>query len=81
MIAPFTQLQTPQMLQALTAHNPVSAVLLTLSLAIFFVMLGVAITTSRLTKQTLSPTKTFKQDAVVLFPTNPTDVVKEALRG
>lgn len=81
MISPFTSLQTPQLLHALTTNNPVSMVLLGLSLAVFFVMLGVAITTSRFTHKLGGSTKLVHQDAVVRFPTNSSDIVKEARRG
>lgn len=75
MIPPFTTSNTSAVLHTLTTHNPLTLVLAGLSIATFFVMLGVAITTSRFAAGKLgSPAK------VVSFPISPAETQK-ANRG
>lgn len=70
MIPPFTSLNTA-VLHSLTTHNSLALVLTGLSITAFFVMLGVAIATSRFAAGKLgSPAK------VVVFPTNPAEAQK-----
>ncbi len=65
MIPPFTTFNMPAVLHTLTIHNPLALALAVSSIAIFLVMLGVAITTSRFAAGKLgSPAK------VVVFPTS-----------
>ena len=65
MIPPFTTANMPALLHTLTTHNPLAVVLAGLSIALFFVILGVAIATSRVVAGKLgSPAK------LVVFPTS-----------
>ena len=78
MIPPFTSLNTPVLLHALTANNPVSLVLIGMSLVATFVVLGIAIKTTWFDRHYPGVTTDSGEDVVIRFPKNSAGMSKEA---